>query len=59
MWRNQFSRGMDIVEKFKTDLESSSFAKPTSEMNIASGCPQFAKLNDVFGDGEGKTQPLN
>ena len=34
-----------IVQTFKPSPESSSFQKPRSEMNIASGCPQFAKLS--------------
>ena len=29
------------------DPESSSFRKPQTEMNIASGCPQFALQSDV------------
>ena len=38
-----------IVQTFKPTSESSSFQKPVSEMNVASGCPQFAKLS-VFDD---------
>ena len=34
-----------IVQTFKPSPESSSFRKPRSEMNVASGCPQFAKLS--------------
>ncbi|XP_078261061.1 TNF receptor-associated factor 5-like isoform X3 [Rhinoraja longicauda] len=30
-----------IVELFKADASSSSFKRPVSEMNIASGCPRF------------------
>ena len=34
-----------IVQTFKPTAESSSFQRPRSDMNVASGCPQFAKLN--------------
>ena len=34
-----------IVQTFKPTPESSSFQKPQSDMNVASGCPQFAKLS--------------
>ena len=34
-----------IVDAFKPDPNSSSFKRPISEMNIASGCPLFAPLN--------------
>ena len=33
-----------IVQTFKPSPESSSFQRPRSDMNVASGCPQFAKL---------------
>jgi TNF receptor-associated factor 2/TNF receptor-associated factor 3 len=33
-----------IVQTFKPTPESSSFHQPSSDMNVASGCPQFAKL---------------
>lgn len=33
-----------IVQTFKPTTESSSFQRPVSDMNVASGCPQFAKL---------------
>ena len=33
--------GRDIVEAFQPDPTSSSFKKPKSDMNIASGCPRF------------------
>ena len=33
-----------IVQTFKPTPDSSSFKRPKSEMNVASGCPQFAKL---------------
>ena len=33
--------GRDIVDTFQPDPSNSSFRKPKSDMNIASGCPQF------------------
>ena len=36
-----------IVQTFKPTPESSSFKRPTSDMNVASGCPQFSK-SDVL-----------
>lgn len=38
-----------IVQTFKPTPESNSFQQPKTDMNVASGCPQFAKLN-VFDD---------
>ena len=35
------SGGRDIVDTFQPDPMSSSFRKPKSDMNIASGCPRF------------------
>ena len=40
--------GRDIVDVFQPDTLSSSFQRPKTDMNIASGCPRFislAKLN--------------
>ena len=34
-------RGEDITETFRPDPNSSSFKRPQSEINLASGCPQF------------------
>ena len=34
-----------IVQTFKPTPESSSFQRPVSEMNVASGCPQFCKVS--------------
>ncbi|XP_072017048.1 TNF receptor-associated factor 3-like [Amphiura filiformis] len=34
-----------VVDAFRPDPTSSSFKKPTHEMNIASGCPLFVALN--------------
>lgn len=33
-----------IVQTFKPTPDSSSFKRPTSDMNVASGCPQFSKV---------------
>ena len=35
----------DIFQSFRPDPFSSSFQKPTNEMNVASGCPKFAPLS--------------
>jgi len=35
----------NVVDAFRPDPTSSSFKKPTTEMNIASGCPLFAALD--------------
>lgn len=34
-----------VVDAFRPDPTSSSFKRPTTEMNIASGCPLFASLD--------------
>ena len=34
-----------IVQTFKPTPESNSFQRPVSDMNVASGCPQFSKLS--------------
>ncbi|XP_072016539.1 TNF receptor-associated factor 3-like [Amphiura filiformis] len=39
-----------VVDAFRPDPTSSSFKKPTSEMNIASGCPLFVNLNQLQSD---------
>ena len=33
----------NVVDAFRPDPTSSSFKRPTSEMNIASGCPLFMR----------------
>ena len=35
----------NIIQCFKPEPSSSSFWRPQSEMNVASGCPKFAPLN--------------
>ena len=39
----------DIKQSFKPDGDSSSFRRPVSEINVASGCPQFCPL-DLLND---------
>ena len=39
-----------IIDAFRPDPSSSSFRKPTSEMNIASGCPLFCPLSSITSD---------
>ena len=41
---NQRIGGSDIIESFIPDQQSTSFKKPVSDMNIASGCPRFAGI---------------
>ncbi len=41
----------DIIDTFQPDPTSSSFQKPKSDMNIVSGCPQFATNSKVINDG--------
>ena len=40
-----------VVDAFRPDPTSSSFKKPTHEMNIASGCPLFVALTLLENDG--------
>lgn len=42
----------NITDSFRPDPASSSFQKPRNEMNIASGCPMFASLHIVRGQGQ-------
>ena len=37
----------DVCDTFRPDPSSSSFRRPTTEMNIASGCPMFIKHVDM------------
>ncbi|XP_067940751.1 TNF receptor-associated factor 1-like [Watersipora subatra] len=46
--KNPMKKRSDIVEKFRPEPSSTSFARPKNEMNIASGCPQFATQEMVF-----------
>lgn len=36
-----------ISDTFQPDTHSSSFQRPTTDMNIASGCPRFARLEKI------------
>lgn len=40
-----------ISDTFRPDPQSSSFARPRSEMNVASGCPLFVSLATLDGGG--------
>lgn len=42
---DQVRHNQDLVDAFTPDPNSSSFQKPTSPMNIASGCPLFVPLS--------------
>ena len=48
---NQVDRNRDIVEEMIPDKNSSSFQKPINDMNIASGCPKFLKIDRLKPDG--------
>ena len=39
----------DIVQSFKPNAKSSSFQKPKTDMNVASGCPEFAPAS-IYGN---------
>ena len=41
----------DIVDTFQPDPMSSSFKKPKSDMNVASGCPRFVSHHDLKNSG--------
>ena len=41
------SGGRDIVDTFQPNPKSSSFQKPNSEMNVASGCPRFVSQAEL------------
>ena len=47
-----------IVQTFKPTPESSSFQRPISDMNVASGCPQFCKLSFLDDDNYTKDDVL-
>ena len=48
---NQENRSKDHVENFFPNKDSSSFKKPTKEMNVASGCPLFIAIDKLDNDG--------
>ena len=43
--------GRDVVDIFQPDPLSSSFQKPKTDMNIASGCPRFVSLTELMQNG--------
>ena len=43
--------GRDIVDVFQPDPLSSSFQRPKTDMNVASGCPRFISLTDLHHGG--------
>ena len=43
--------GRDTVDTFQPDPMSTSFSKPNSDMNIASGCPRFVSHEDLKSGG--------
>ena len=47
-----------LVQTFKPTPESSSFQRPISDMNVASGCPQFSKLSFLDNDNYTKDDVL-
>ena len=47
-----------LVQTFKPTPESSSFHRPISDMNVASGCPQFCKLSILDDDNYSKDDTL-
>ncbi|KAF6020546.1 hypothetical protein EB796_021137 [Bugula neritina] len=51
--RNVTENRPDIVEMFRPEPSSFSFQRPKNEMNIASGCPQFADQAHVFNPDNG------
>ena len=51
---DQGSARNHLTDSFRPDPSSSSFKQPETEMNIASGCPLFARQEDLDGtNGEG------
>ena len=44
-------KGRDVVDTFQPDPLSSSFKKPKSDMNIASGCPRFISHDSLKSGG--------
>ena len=43
--------GRDVVDVFQPDPLSSSFQKPKSDMNVASGCPRFVSIEELMQGG--------
>ena len=55
---NQKDRSKDHVEQMSPSKDSSSFQKPTKDMNIASGCPLFISLDRLESEGFLKNENL-
>ena len=47
-----------IIQCFKPEPSSSSFWRPQSEMNVASGCPKFAPLSILSGSLPGQSKQM-
>ena len=45
------SGGKDIVDGFLPDSMSSSFSRPKTDMNVASGCPRFVPISELNSGG--------
>lgn len=43
---NHENENYNVVESFVSNLQSSSFQKPTNNMNVAAGCPMFIPIED-------------
>ncbi|CAF3321705.1 unnamed protein product, partial [Rotaria sp. Silwood2] len=48
---DQTSTSRHIIDSFRPDIRSSSFQRPRSEMNIASGIPKFLPLKMIQQEG--------
>ena len=48
---NQCGGGCDVVDSICPDPFSSSFQKPKSDMNVASGCPRFVSIKELLQEG--------
>ena len=48
---NQCGGGCDVVGSICPDPFSSSFQKPKSDMNVASGCPRFVSIKELLQEG--------
>ena len=45
------SGGRDVIDVLQPDPFSSSFQKPKSDMNVASGCPRFVSIKELMQGG--------
>ena len=48
---NQRTGGSDIIESFSPEQQSTSFRKPVTDMNVASGCPMFVGIQSFTNGG--------